>query len=200
MNKKSSTLSTEKKDKYLDKLLIFMKNDIEQLGIANYSRVRFNFKKPDSNPAGEDRIEFLSKNRIKNNEFDLVLNYAITHKFIKPICMNNPFDLMIITDDGMDRAMSTERAMYKPAVGDNAPSIHIGSINGDNVQVGNNNTQSIYNTFNYLIDKIQKSNATAEEKKTALTKIKECLNNPIVSGITSGCTVEIIKSLTGMGI
>ena len=200
MNKKSFNLSQEKKDKYLEKLLIFMKNQIEQVGTSVYARVRFQFKNQDETPAGEDRIEFLSKNKITNKEFDMILNYAITFKFIEPIYLRMPYNQMVITDEGMDRAISVERATYKSAVADSTSITFNGPVNATNLQAGNNNVQNINNTFYYLIDEIKKSDASEEEKKTALTKLKDFLSNPIVSGVTSNCVTEIIKSLTGMGI
>ena len=58
----------------------------------------------------------------------------------------------------------------------------------------------ISNTFYQLIDEIKRSNATEEEKKNALTMLKDFINNPIISGIISGSTVELIKLLTEMGL
>ena len=107
---------------------------------------------------------------------------------------------MYITDDGMDRALSIERATYKPAVSDTTNITFNGPVTATNLQAGNHNIQNLSNTFYYIIDEIKKSDATDEEKKTALSKLKEFISTPIVSGITSGCAVEIIKFLTGMGI
>jgi len=203
-------LTPQQKDEYLNQLLLFMKEALEQHGTSAYKNLQFHFQKGLSETdklvgdtddcVGEDRVEFLSGCKISDDEFDVVLNFAITHKFVEALFLGNQYGSIVITDDGMARAMSIERATYKPAVTDNTTSIHIGSINGDNVQVGNYNTQNICNTFNYLIDEINKSDASEEEKKTALTKLKDFTSNPIVSGITSGCAVEIIKSLTRMGI
>lgn len=206
----SIELSTEQKENYANELLVFMKNELEKQGstIKTYSfdfhltRVEKYFGDVPNKiiPEGEDLTNFRSTNKITDDEFTTVIRYCMTHEFIERFYYGDEFDSLQLTDEGFARAVSVERAKYKPAVTDNTTSIHIGSINGDNIQVGNYNTQSICNTFSYLIDEIKNSDASEEEKKTALTKLKDFLSNPIVSGITSGCAVEIIKSLTGSGI
>lgn len=203
-------LTSQQKDEYLNQLLLFMKDTLEQYGISAYKNLQFHFQKGLSEAdklvgytddcAGEDRVEFLSECKITDDEFDVVLNFAITHKFIEALFLGNPYASIVITDDGMARAMSIERATYKPAVGDATNITFNGPVNATNIQAGNHNTQNINNAFYHIIDEIKKSDVSDEEKKTALTKLKDLLSNPIVGGIMSGCAVEIIKSLTRMGI
>lgn len=207
----ATELSPEQKENFANRLLIYMKNELEKKGSTiktrsfdfHLTRVEkyFGDVQDETIPEGEDLTNFKSINKITDDEFTIVIRYCMTHEFIEQFCCDyEEFDSIQLTDEGFARAVSVERAKYKPAVADNRTSIHIGSINGDNVQVGNYNTQNINNTFYHIIDEIKKSDASEEEKKTALTKLKDFLSNPIVSGITSGCAVEIIKSLTGMGI
>lgn len=207
----SIELSAEQKENFANELLVYMKNELEKQGSTiktcpfdfHLARVEkyFGDASDEIIPEGEDLTNFKSTSKITDDEFTTVIRYCMTHEFIKRFCCGHEeFDSLQLTDEGFARAVSVERAKYKPAIADNTTSIHIGSINGDNVQVGNYNTQNICNTFNYLIDEIKKSDASDEGKKTALTKLKDFLNNPIVSGVTSNCVTEIIKSLTGMGI
>lgn len=195
-------LTPKQKDEYLNILLIYMKNEIEKYGASNYKQVTFNFNKinieDENSKDGEDRKLLISENKIPEEDFDLVLNFGITHKFIASLYRG--YGQMYITDDGMDRALSIERATYKPAVSDTTNITFNGPVTATNLQAGNHNIQNLSNTFYYIIDEIKKSDASDEEKKTALNKLKEFINNPIISGITSGCAVEIIKYLTGMGI
>ena len=199
---KEQELTPKQKDDYLNVLLIYMKNEIEKYGASNYKQVTFNFNKinieDENTKDGEDRKLLVSENKIPEDDFDLVLNFGITHKFIASLYRG--YGQMYITDDGMDRALSIERATYKPAVSDTTNITFNGPVTATNLQAGNHNIQNLSNTFYYIIDEIKKSDATDEEKKTALNKLKEFISNPIVSGITSGCAVEIIKFLTGMGI
>ena len=199
---KEQELTPKQKDDYLNVLLIYMKNEIEKYGASNYKQVTFNFNKinieDENTKDGEDRKLLVSENKIPEDDFDLVLNFGITHKFIASLYRG--YGQMYITDDGMARALSIERATYKPAVSDTTNITFNGPVTATNLQAGNHNIQNLSNTFYYIIDEIKKSDATDEEKKTALSKLKEFISTPIVSGITSGCAVEIIKFLTGMGI
>lgn len=202
------TLLPQKKDAYLNQLLIYMKNKLEERGISNSKNLTFNFEPTKLEkyfnaddkqiPAGEDRIDFLSKHQILDDELNTILNFALTHKFIATLYRG--YCNLYITDDGIDRAMSIERATYKPAVSDSTNITFNGPVTATNLQAGNYNIQNINNTFYYLIDEINKSNATDEEKKKALTMLKNFINNPLISGITSGCTVELLKYLVGIGI
>ena len=200
-------LTPQQKDEYLNKLLIFMKNEIEKLGASNYKQVTFNFEETktknigeevEQNKNGEDRNSFIEQAQITNEIFNVILNFALAHKFIATLYRG--FGQIYITEDGMDRAMSVERASFKPAVGDSTNITFNGPVTATNLQAGNNNTQNINNVFYYLIDEIKKSDASEEEKKNALKKLKEFISNPVISGITSGCAVEILKFLAGMGI
>lgn len=195
-------LTPKQKDEYLNILLVYMKNEIEKYGASNYKQVTFNFNKinieDENTKDGEDRKLLVSENKIPEDDFDLVLNFGITHKFIASLYRG--YRQMYITDEGMDRALSIERATYKPAVSDTTNITFNGPVTATNLQAGNHNIQNLSNTFYYIIDEIKKSDASDEEKKTALSKLKEFISTPIVSGITSECAVEIIKFLTGMGI
>ncbi|MBQ2983468.1 MAG: hypothetical protein IJD57_01550 [Candidatus Gastranaerophilales bacterium] len=199
---KERELTPKQKDDYLNVLLIYMKNEIEKYGASNYKQVTFNFNKinieDENTKDGEDRKLLVSENKIPKDDFDLVLNFGITHKFIASLYRG--YGQMYITDEGMDRALSIERATYKPAVSDTTNITFNGPVTATNLQAGNHNIQNLSNTFYYIIDEIKKSDATDEEKKTVLSKLKEFISTPIVSGITSECAVEIIKFLTGMGI
>lgn len=207
----ATELSSEQKENFANELLIYMKKELEKKGSTiktcsfdfHLTRIEkyFGDVQDETIPEGEDLTNFKRINKITDDVFATVIRYCMTHEFIKRFCCGHEeFDSLQLTDEGFARAVSVERAKYKPAVTDNATSIHIGSINGDNIQVGNYNTQSICNTFSYLIDEIKNSDASEEEKKTALTKLKDFLSNPIVSGVTSNCVTEIIKYLAGMGI
>ena len=87
------------------------------------------------------------------------------------------FEEVQLTENGFVRATSVVRGKYKKSVTDN--------------------TQNIENTFQYLIDEINKADATEEEKKNALNKLKEFAYNPIVSKILSTGVIEAIKRLIG---
>ena len=207
----TTELSPEQKENFANELLIYMKNELEKKGSTiktcsfdfHLTRVEkyFGDVQDETIPEGEDLTNFKKNNKITDDEFTTVIRYCMTHEFIKRFCRGHEeFDSLQLTDEGFARAVSVERAKYKPAVGDSTNITFNGPVTTTNLQAGNNNTQNINNIFYYLIDEIKKSDASEEEKKNALTKLKEFISNPVVSGITSGCAVEIIKFLSRMGI
>ena len=58
-------------------------------------------------------------------------------------------------------------------------------INGNNanIQVGNNNVQNVSNAFNYLLEQIDKSSATVQEKNDAKKLMKKFIEHPLVNTI-----------------
>lgn len=88
----------------------------------------------------------------------------------------------------------------KSGITDSIAYIKIDTINTTNLQIGNNNTQNITNIFQQLIDEINNADCTEQEKKTALTQLKNFINNPTVGNRISGVDVELLKRLTDLGI
>ena len=86
------TLSPKQKDEYLNQLLAYMKNELEAKGIPDPKDLTFNFESAklekyfnaddEEIPAGEDRINFLSKHQISDEEFNIVLNFAINNSSV----------------------------------------------------------------------------------------------------------------------
>ena len=200
-------LTPEQKENFADELLVYMQNELEKDGQSiktkdfdfhlTYTQKYFNA--PDEIfTEGVDLTKFKNITPITDEMFQVVMNYCFTHQYIKQMYMGTQkFEEIQLTESGFARATSVVRGRYKKSVTDNTQNIHIGSINGDNIQVGNNNTQNIENTFLYLIDEINKADATEEEKKNALNKLKEFAYNPIVSKILSTGVIEVIKRLIG---
>jgi hypothetical protein len=60
---------------------------------------------------------------------------------------------------------------------------HINITGATNVQIGDNNEQQIVQSFTELIKQINESSLPAEQKATALEKLKDFLNLPLVSSI-----------------
>jgi hypothetical protein len=55
-----------------------------------------------------------------------------------------------------------------------------------NVQIGNQNTQSVVQTFNSIIEKINSSAASPEEKAEAKSLLKAFIEHPLVSSVIGG--------------
>ncbi len=107
-------MKNKERDKFVDKLLVFMKNEIEKHG-RTISGVWFNFKFAESGyymggdeyqePDGEDLKNFKNETKIQNEEFTTVLNYCNTHNYLEGMQERTE-----LTDKGMARANSVENA------------------------------------------------------------------------------------------
>lgn len=54
------------------------------------------------------------------------------------------------------------------------------------VQIGDNNNQNIVNSFETLVQKIESSSASREEKEEAKTLLSKCLSHPLVVSVLGG--------------
>jgi len=69
--------------------------------------------------------------------------------------------------------------------------ITIGSAGS--VQIGDNNSQSIVNNFNTLIEKINESQATEEEKVEAKNLLSKLISHPLIVSILGAAAGALIK-------
>ena len=70
--------------------------------------------------------------------------------------------------------------------------------NGDNahVQIGNDNVQNISNVFKFMIEQIDKLNATSEEKHSAKEMLKKFIEHPLVNtilGTAGGALTSLLR-------
>lgn len=70
--------------------------------------------------------------------------------------------------------------------------IHINNSTG--IQVGDNNVLNIQNALNELIQKIESSDGSAQEKAQAKSRLSEFLSHPLVTSILGG----VAGSLSGL--
>lgn len=201
-------LSPEEKENLADELLTFMKNELENCG-RQITTTPFDFQfsytqqyigAPDEViQEGKALSAFKENVPIDDSTFSSVMNYCFTNQYVKRLYIGTrQFDNVCLTEKGFARATSVVKARYKKPATDNAAKVHIGVLNADNLQIGDNNVQNITSTFQYLIDEINKSNATEEEKKNALSKLQELIYNPLICNILSSGVVESIKVALGV--
>ncbi|KAB0547884.1 hypothetical protein F7R01_10310 [Pseudomonas argentinensis] len=65
---------------------------------------------------------------------------------------------------------------------------HITINNSSGIQVGNDNVMNIQNAFNDLIQRIDNSNGTLEDKQEAKSRIASLLKHPLVAAVLGGVT------------
>ena len=65
-----------------------------------------------------------------------------------------------------------------------------------NVQIGNQNTQSVIQTFNSIIEKINSSTATPEQKAEAKSLLKAFIEHPLVASVIGGVAGGLVGLAT----
>lgn len=201
-------MDLKNKEKLIDELLVFMKNAIENEGLT-IKLASFNFRLPHTEkylgntpdydvPEGEHLTSFKKLTNIQNEEFDIVFKCCLTHEFIDKMYCGDEYTDIQLTNKGMARANSVEKATIHEAKTNNSNSYTFtGTINAGNLQIGDNNTQNIEKIINNLKNEIEKTNATNEEKNNAKNLIDKFFSNPIISAVISGATSATIKALMG---
>lgn len=188
------------KEQVIDALLCFMKEKNEDGGI-NIGRLAFDFKRKYTEryfnapkeviQDGEDLAEFKNKHSFSDDEIEKAIKTCCVYEYIK--CLD--FSAILLTEKGFARATSVEKANHQKET--NTPVQNITINQAGNVQVGNNNTINIQNTFSEIIRKIENSGASLERKEEAKGLIKKLINHPIIADILSGSTLQVIQRMLG---
>ena len=180
-------MSKSNEDK-IDILLIFMKDVIEASGRTHKLSV-FNF-----NQDGEEFLEFQKQSSFSKEEVTSIMKVCFSRRYIKHRSMRGD-DIVQITDDGYGRAISVEKAKnYKPEP--QQQNFNIGNIHGP-TQIGNHNTQNVEGAIKYIIDGIDKSDATEEQKAEAKGLLQKALEHPVVSSAIGSSIGAVLTMLGG---
>jgi hypothetical protein len=176
------------KDKQIDMLLTFMKDEIELNGSTSKT-CHFNFNRDE-----EDFLAFKEKTELSEDKIDRTLKICRSRGYIKYYCMGGG-ELYNLTTEGHGRAISVEAAENYTEKSQQQ-TVTIGTIQGP-TQIGNNNTQNIEGIFEYLIGEIDSSNASEEQKKEAKNLLQKALAHPVTSAIIGSSVGAIISMLGG---
>lgn len=157
---------TKESEEWVDKIVVEMEMCLERKG-SLLKETYFQFNDSDC-----------AKLALTQEQLDVALNKAVSLGCIEKDIWgrDNTYSL---TEEGRARARS---CMLRKNDGEMGRSI---VVNGDNanVQVGNNNVQNISNVFRFVIEQIDKSNATNEEKCSAKEHLKKFIEHPLVNTI-----------------
>ncbi len=176
------------KDGQIDMLLTYMKDDIESMG-RTPKVCEFNF-----NHDGEDFNAFKKSSQLSDEEIDKTIKICHSRGYIKYRCMGSG-ELNCLTTEGQGRAISVEAANnYKEKPREQL--VSIGAIHGP-TQIGNNNTQNIECVFKYLLDEIDSSDASAEQKEEAKSRLKAFLEHPLTNTVIGAGTATLIALCGG---
>jgi len=192
-------ISHERKEELINALLIYMKNDMEHAGhTLKIAMFDFSLSYPDEIiPEGKDLANFKQIANIDDSEFDIIIKTCKTHGYLKNMYTGGGYNGIQLTEKGFSRATSTEKAQYYKPQEQISPITINGSINATHMQIGNNNTQNIETIINNLIEEVEKSDATPEDKNKATELINCFFANPIISSVISGATGAGVTSLLG---
>ncbi len=184
-------MDRQEKEQWIDKLLIFTNDVIEDIG-RTINLVSFDFSEN-----GEDTIKFIDKHEIEANELTLIARICISRKYLEYTSNSGELKDLSLTEYGQGRAVSA--TMEKDIPTETSSQINIGTLNADgNTQIGSHNTQNIEIIFKELIENINDANAPEEQKQEAKSRMKAFLEHPLV-GTALGLGGNAIMTLLGLG-
>ncbi|GEM_PF-837736 len=187
-------MNKQQKEALMDKLLVFMNEEVEESGHIINS-VRFNFT-----DQGEDSAKFMNKVGLPYEQLVSVLNTCFSREYITQRVMGGGrYGMIELTEEGQGRAISVEAAKYAPPKQENPTGFTIGELHAYGpAQFGNNNTQNIENIFTEIIEKIDQTDASDDEKQEAKSRLKVFLEHPLTN-TALGLSPSVIRAIFGAG-
>ena len=179
-------MDQEKIQNDIDALLTYMNDDMENIG-GTIKNTTFSFEDGDT-----DRIEMDKLHGWPKEYLSKIINICNSRGLVKYAYIGTRE--IQLTEEGQSRALSVKHGKnrsYELA----RSSYTIGAIHvAGSAQVGDGNTQNIYNVFQEVIDKIDRADATPEEKAEAKSLLTKFLEHPLTSSVVGG----VAGSLTGL--
>lgn len=171
-------MDRNEKEEWIDKVLVFMNDYIEEKG-HKIQNLTFDFSDGDND---EDFKLFAEKNKISFDEFSKILNICTSRNFLKISTIGGgKYSSLKLTEMGQSRAISS---LKQDKTLSESGGTYIGTFNSNGVaQIGNNNTINIENMLLNLVEQIEQSNGTEEEKEEAKNRLSEFLKHPLVQTI-----------------
>ncbi|MBG0846650.1 hypothetical protein H3222_15645 [Pseudomonas chengduensis] len=178
-------MDAEKIQSDIDALLVFMNDDLENLGLTIKS-AQFSFT-----PGADDRTAIDEKLKWTEEHLYRIINICNSRALLEK--KTGDFNYIALTEEGQSRAISVKHGKNRSYELGAAMQIATLNVHGP-AQVGNGNVQNIHNVFSQLLQQIDETNATPEEKEEAKSRLAKFLEHPLVGSILGG----LAGSLTGM--
>lgn len=162
----------KQKEQNIDKLLVMLNDQIEEAGeVINCAN--FSFSQPDS-----ELIEYFgSEEMLKATVLTCVSRGFLKRKYLG--C--GDYDGLFLTEEGQCRAISVINQKSQDC---SVTAINIGQItNNGPTQIGNNNVQNITNILTQLMEQVDKTTASEEEKKDFKAKVNALLSHPLINTV-----------------
>ncbi len=162
----------KQKEQNIDKLLVMLNDQIEEAGEV-INCVEFGFSQPEA-----ELIEYFgSEETLKATVLTCVSRGFLKRKYLG--C--GDYDGLFLTEEGQCRAISV---INQKGPESSVASISIGQItNNGPTQIGNNNVQNITNILTQLIEQVDKTTASEEEKKDFKAKVNAALSHPLINTV-----------------
>lgn len=161
----------------IDALLTYMNDDMENLG-ATIKTVFWGF---DENQ--NDRIAIDEKLHWSEEHLFRIINICNSRSLVNK--QYGGFADVVLTEEGQSRAISVKHGKNRSY--ELGASMQIATLNVHGpAQVGNGNTQNIHNVFNQLLQQIEESDSSDEEKNEAKSRLANFLKHPLVGSIVGG--------------
>ena len=162
----------KQKEQNIDKLLVMLNDQIEEAGEV-INCVEFGFSQPEA-----ELIEYFgSEETLKATVLTCVSRGFLKRKYLG--C--GDYDGLFLTEEGQCRAISV---INQKGPESSVASISIGQItNNGPTQIGNNNVQNITNILTKLIEQVDKTTASEEEKKDFKAKVNAVLSHPLINTV-----------------
>lgn len=170
-------MDAEKIQNDIDALLTYMNDDMERLG-ETVKTVSFGFAiEQDDRNAIDDRLSWSEEYLFR------IINICNSRSLVKK--RSYDFSEIELTEEGQSRAISVKHGKNRSYELGASMQIATLNVNGP-AQVGNGNIQNIHNIFNQLLQKIDESEATDDEKAEAKSRLTKFLEHPLVGSIVGG--------------
>jgi len=170
----------------IDALLTFMNDDMERVG-GTITDTYWSFAQEQEDRNAIEKLHGWSEENLFG-----IIKRCHSRGLLKN--MSNRYAHVALTEEGQSRALSVKHGKnrsYELA----RSSYTIGAIHvAGSAQVGDGNTQNIYNVFQEVIDKIDRAEATSQEKAEAKSLLAKFLEHPLTSSVVGG----VAGSLTGL--
>ncbi|KHT22172.1 MULTISPECIES: hypothetical protein [Pectobacterium] len=161
----------------IDALLTFMNDDMENLG-ETIKTVSFGFDVNQNDRIAIDELLHWSEEYLFKI-INICNSRSLLHK------KYGDFKHVFLTEEGQSRAISVKHGKNRSY--ELGASMQIATLNVHGpAQVGNGNTQNISNVFNQLLQQIEDSSASDEEKQEAKSRLAKFLEHPLVGSIVGG--------------
>lgn len=181
-------MTNEEKENGINQLLVFMNNELEEHGAPSLKNLQFNFLEN-----GDDALRFIEKHQLPYNDLLIIIKICTTRQYIQGV--THGYNYVTITEEGQGRAISYINADKNK--NSSSEQVVIGTLNANApTQIGNNNIQNIENVLTQLVEQIENSSASDEEKQAAKSKIKDLLDHPLINTLI-GSTLSSLPQLLG---